>query len=129
MCNQLHPDSTPIKETGRGYKVFTSLEVGEWRAGHRPGLSSMCIAGNRTYPVRKRIVWAQAPDNPFQGFCFFLDLEEARKLLRSWNNHFVILPIKYRKGLGAHVEDKITEKIPFKIALCKGFTILTKKPL
>lgn len=121
MCNFLHNNSKPIKESGIGWKLF-SVDVYN-------RLHPLCVGNQNTYIVKEgKVSWRGRGD----GFCFFLDKKEANKAKKLWQEASigymgdipdVLLKIKYSQGLGEHLECSFISDTRIKIALCKEFTI------
>jgi len=129
MCNTLHAGYKKIPNRGKGFKIFT---VGE------DGLYPMFHWLDKPYKAYVAIEWRE--DAEFEegdGFCFFLDREEAYRCIMdcvidtydddcdldraiSW----VILPIEYSGGKGKCIERKITEGKKYNIAIATSFRII-----
>jgi len=118
MCNHLHDDSKPIKQSGIGWKVFTKI-------------------GNEYYTMAQPLVkfnneekniWNEKGSNIGDGFCFLLSKHSAEKLRKVWMDpKCVIKRIRFSKGLGRHIENGIASHCPISMALCKEFEIILGK--
>jgi len=127
MCNKLHSDSQPIPAEGVGYKIF--------RSG--PPLLPMCSGLSYIEDINGWIKWGIGnifSKMPTSGFCFFLDIEEARRCLQIWiretrdsPNWYVIEKINYKRGIGTHQEAEMCDEGAFQIALCKEFQICPRE--
>ncbi len=119
MCNKIHKEHEVIKEEGFGWKLFT-IRKGK--------LYPLCKIGHFTTPTKEWVVWNKKhvdthPDD--DGFCFFLDKDEAQVALRSWGCGS-LRKIAYRKGICEQIEHHFIAGNAFKIALCKEFKIIKK---
>src|SRR3989304_10453664 len=121
MCNQLHKNSKDIKKEGVGYKIFRNNIVTEF---------APCFGGLE-YKITEDgwIRW----DNPSYGdggFWFFITEYAANKTLKiikkvpGWGSTALkVYKIKYRAGIGSHLEKGIAIGLSVKIALCNEFKV------
>lgn len=117
MCNKIHEENRPIKETGFGWKIFRS-----W-ADDRGKIKS-CF-NNDVYDKTNGIIkWDPRFDYIGDGFCFFILKSEAMKALKSMekgnftDRRRYIRRITYSKGLVRQMESKMIIGT-VEIALCK----------
>lgn len=110
MCNSLEKPFKKIPESGIGYKLFNiSHHKKEYVLGY---INDFKFEKNKWYNWSKRISYED-------GFCFFIDIEDARIYKNSYDNQTGIYKIKYSGGLGKkHLENDI--------CLCKKFKILER---
>ena len=131
MCNRLHPSSKAINTEGIGYKIF----VKNYYSGE-PELTPVFGLGKYEVDADGYIKWDDGlyhkllnKDNKY-GFCFFLTEGGAKKALKAicrveGYDYLRIFKIKYRKGLGKHIEDEtITAGLKITIALCREFKVI-----
>lgn len=92
---------------------------------------------------KKYIAWATTLEIRFpwkdkskidMGFCFFLNFEDAEKIRREWQKsfgekEFVCLKIKYKDGIGKHMENGIVSDCNVEIALCKQFALFNTEDI
>ena len=129
MCNRLHEDSQPIPEEGTGWKVFTKT-----RNLSNPELGIWIENGLLTHDYDSDGWCRWDPERFFDsedcGFCFMVD-EESVDTFKYYAKpddvrYFyedVVKKIKYRKGLGHHVDHGFMDP-PVDIALCREFKII-----
>jgi hypothetical protein len=132
MCNYLHENHEKIPEDGEGFKIFNPEDTPVFGSGYY----------GRSYYESDNdwIVWDSvdsrfiSPVNHLEyisGFCIFLTREAAEKCLRdlkSGAGYWVfdesyILPIKYKQGLGKHIEHAMVNG-EHEIAIVKQFRII-----
>lgn len=119
MCNLLHEDSRSIPKTGFGYKVV-GVYVRDRKIVYRNWNSSSDL---RKLNKHRYLKWdknyldtydGKGPHNKTttrfgDGFCFFLTKADAILSLgwyfQGMNTKYKLVRIKYRRGLGAHVDD------------------------
>lgn len=58
------------------------------------------------------------------GFCFFLYKPEDWIAFRFAHENIICLRIKYKDGLGKHIERNFLEGESIEIALCKSFKLI-----
>ncbi len=121
MCNSLHEDHKPIPAKGFGYKVF-----------QKNNASCFCV---QEYQVHTS-GWIKWDVGHGDGFCFFLTISEAQRMLSTWELGFrrdnglvnpkgrTIKKIEYKHGLGSCYEKNLVGEREFTIALCKEFRII-----
>lgn len=121
MCNRLHEDSTPIAETGTGYKLFRQSDE----------MVFPLISDTINYKVDEDgwVRWNNKFEEEGDGFCFFLTREEAKRALALWSlvsrrTCEVVRQIRYGGGLGKHAETGFITNCLFVVGLCKEFTVL-----
>lgn len=114
MCNSLHKDFEPIRPSGIGWKVLS------------PGGRSWALEQEYDKDSEGWIEWEKRFDNMGDGFCFFLDKEEARKMMLEMECEEVLEQIEYEGGLGTFPEYGIfgEDNPPLQITLCKRFRII-----
>ena len=118
MCNQIKKGIQPIKEKGFGYKIFIKKDKKLFGP-----FSSKCYD-----KIKGWIIWNNSKSaDKDDGFCFFTNKKEAKKLLTTLHNYsygrtLVIHKIEYKKGLGKQSEKYCNCK--YKHALCREFKIL-----
>lgn len=121
MCNYLHKNSQPIPKNGEGWKIFSVRKDGSIK-GSTYGVYYLKKNQN------KYVKWKNIGDGfGGVGFCFFLNEEIGKLALTLWSVNFpyinfVLLPIRYKQGLGKHEETSFVSE-PVEIALCKEFAI------
>jgi hypothetical protein len=122
MCNKLHDDSQPIPEKGIGYKLMLGegrlplVNFNEYEVGH-----------DKWIKIKWKYKWDQ-----FEGFCFFLNLQEAEKAGKAWADddrveragRTELWKIEYDGGLGAHKEHGFIGDKGWNIALCAAFRLV-----
>src|SRR3990167_9721302 len=122
MCKKLHKDSKDIKKEGVGYKIFRNSIVTEF---------APCF-GWSEYRITEDgwIRWDKSSYGD-GGFCFFMTKYTANKTLKKikkvpgWGNTALkVYKIKYRAGIGSHIENGIAIGLSVKIALCKEFKVI-----
>jgi hypothetical protein len=117
MCNCLHADSEPILSFGIGWKLIFL---------NNKGLPVSVVDG--VVYTGEKIVWNPKRDPDGDGFCFFLTKKEADRVnnLHEWGGRSGVgsqrvVKIKYRLGLGKHIETHFIGGETIRIALCKEF--------
>jgi hypothetical protein len=129
MCNYLHDDSKPIQECGTGWKMFQIIDGEYYPICYTPEIDDE----TQCFHKKHRNVWFN--DSLIKGFCFFLSRNEALRLYHDLlggsykNGQYVVLPIKYKQGMGQHNERYITGMRDYQIALCKEFKITSEEPV
>lgn len=121
MCNQLHKTSKRNwkrkfgdKDYGIGYKVFT-------RPRRNKNILYPVTRNDVSFKIGEWIKWdSQISINIEDGFCFFLNIKNARQFCTDLDD--VIRKIRYRKGIGCHFEEFFNQR--HWVALCKEFKIL-----
>ena len=132
MCNRLHSYSKPIPEFGEGWKVFTKERDGslhQWVFSY--GLNGQQLIDDYKKKIDDWCVWR--PDlvethASKDGFCFLIDRKaiEAFSLYigKHKDSYTVIRKIKYRGGLGHHMDSGTLGFVSIDIALCKEFKVI-----
>lgn len=124
MCNSLHSDSKPIRRRGAGWKIF-----------HARGYelcSFIDLLPYQTTDVKRKSCswnkpWSCDNDRPSDGFCFFTSKKIANKAKDYFYGGSIVVKIKYKGGLGKHIEKHFVSGELIPIALCKEFSIDDKK--
>jgi hypothetical protein len=125
MCNYSHDGAMKIKEYGIGYKLF------------RNERGTISLTGAVYCSKSEWVDWVDIfnssihyleADPERYGFCFFKNLKEARKALKDWEretdtSNNVIGKIKYRKGIGEHLEAGFIQK-PVPVCIARSFKFL-----
>lgn len=117
MCNKIHRDQTfqEIPEEGKGWKLF--------QIGSRYTIRPLCDGGKKYCKDDLGWVnWKDIYDIDTYGFCFFTDLEEAKRCAMSFGGPLILVPINYEKGLGSHIERE-SMCGAFKISIAKRFSL------
>lgn len=127
MCNYLHADSSPIPKTGIGYKMFYFYANDTEMKKPLPAFQRTVYRNrlDKSINLTKRYVkWHDEIDG--DGFCFFLTLAEAERVVYTMmSNHFIrIAKIRYREGTGKHHAIRMVRSFKPLIALAKEFKIL-----
>lgn len=120
MCNELHHDSTPINESGFGWKIFNVDKQGNFY--------SLVF---EIYFENGEAQWNKEAKEG-SGFCFFLTKEEAERAKIAWENrnttvNCVVKKIAYHGGLGKHQERSFIYPESFETALCTKFKVLEEE--
>lgn len=130
MCNKIHRDQNfqEIPEEGEGVKLFNiNKETGQVHP-------FICFPNGYDVDATGIVFWGRGDYITYSaeyGFCFFfgdIELEVKSKIksdfsaLRDPSAENQYLKIRYKKGLGSHIELLFTED-PIRIALCKEFTL------
>jgi len=122
MCNQLHKNSKDIKKEGVGYKIFRNNIVTKF---------APCFGWSEYIIDEDGWVRWDNPSHGDEGFCFFMTKSAANKTLKiikkvpGWGSAALkVYKIKYRAGIGSHLEKGIAIGLSVKIALCKEFKVI-----
>lgn len=116
MCNFLERDGIkvhPIPTTGFGWKLKRKRTKGfvpPIRRNHY----------QYTFDKDGWCHWDMVK-NWADGFCFFIDKEEAERAAKMWGANLEACKIEYAKGLGTRKEHHFIARKSFNVALCKSF--------
>lgn len=142
MCNEVHPDATPILTEGFGWKFFSKKAKDVYWPSSDPDENRLyqCVGCFERY----------ATDGPFSckwnglselsvkeedveyGFCFFpqrpteKEIEIIKEAFHSTNSDIVLRRIFYTQGLGQHKETAFVSGREFTIGICKHFKLVRK---
>ena len=122
MCNSLHEDEKKIPKSGKGYKLFGSTTVvGGQIIPHQLVIAPLMY----TTETSGWVTWIPQEFRS-DGFCFFLSLRKAQRVLNLWRRAFpfetqTIIEIQYKEGLGKHIETGFVNGQSLEISLCKKF--------
>lgn len=117
MCNLLHNNSKPIPEKGIGWKVFQILpkgKLGSWNWPDREYTLSRRYTKWEAKNLNTRGIFYLDMSSDKSGFCFYINRKEAiktrdeyNKKYKARNSHirYTVKKIKYRRGLGKHIEE------------------------
>lgn len=123
MCNRILRLDTegrkvqPIPEKGVGWKIFG---IGESSIGPRSLMY-------RDYYEISPDGWINWDESSSEGFCFFLNKEEAERCGKLWCSRMwncVVRKIEYEKGIQERDEDKFISGETTRVALCHRFRIV-----
>ena len=133
MCNYLNEDATPIPAKGFGWKMF-EIHDGE-------GNDALFLGGIvQPYKHYRKgglnsegwVNWIDFNVGE-EGFCFFLDKQDALTALKRWKarskGRIILRKIEYRHGLGLNKEWGMFEiqSEPINVALAKSFRLANRE--
>ena len=123
MCNRILRLDTegrkvqPIPEKGVGWKIFSI-----WKS---PSDLSSLVKRDDYEMISDG--WINWDGSSSEGFCFFLNKEEAERCRKLWCSRMwncVVRKIEYEKGIQERDEDKFISGETTRVALCHKFRIV-----
>ena len=129
MGNKLHKGYKKINASGTGWKLFQICNPD----GKVKILCPVVSGGTIAYRYKlcltnpKRVIWDALLDGYNDGFCFFLDKDQAIRSEKAWKketgHQTVVLKINYYDGLGEHEEGQFVQAFSPSVAICKSFEL------
>lgn len=141
MCNKIHKDAKRLKDSetsGIGYKLFEEIN-GKLLTLTEPSIKYRTSEDGS-------IVWDEHCGKTDEGFCFFFDIDEAKRARRDWLATFrvskfvdadddyyyddddyypniVVRVINFKDGFCEQEENMFITDEVYTIGLCKRFVI------